>query len=104
MKGSGLTEDRKRAKRAGQTRETSDLNFKQRNQVEEGAKEEETSSCVHDLEAPVEESLCTVFLPSAQCENCCFIFFLFMPEHTPVQTNDICSSIILLVWTLIEDI
>lgn len=56
MKGSGLREDRKKARRAGQRRETSDLNSKQGNQVEEGGRKEEASSCVHDLKATVEEA------------------------------------------------
>lgn len=55
MKGSGLTEDRRKARRAGLRRETSDLNSKQGNQVEEGGRKEEASSCVHDLEALVEQ-------------------------------------------------
>lgn len=55
MKGSGLTEDRKKARRDGQRRQTGDLNCKQGNQVEEGERNEEESSGVHDLEALVEE-------------------------------------------------
>lgn len=54
MKGSGLTEDREKARRDGQRRQTSDLNSKQGNQVEEGERKEEESSGVHDLEALVE--------------------------------------------------
>lgn len=41
MKGSGLTEDRKKARRDGQRRETSDLNSKQGNQGEEEERREE---------------------------------------------------------------
>lgn len=56
MKGSGLTEDRKKARMDGQRRETGDLNSKQGNQVEEEERREEESSGVHDLEVPVEEA------------------------------------------------
>lgn len=57
MKGSGLTEDRKKSRRDGQRRESGDLNSEHGNQVEEGERKEDGSSCVHDLEALVEESL-----------------------------------------------
>lgn len=97
MKGSGLREDRKKARRAGQRRETSDLNSKQGNQVEEGGRKEEASSCVHDLKAMVEEA----FLTGAHCENS---YPIYARAHTPIQTNDKCSSIILLLRTLIDDI
>lgn len=56
MKGSGLTEDREKARRDGQRSETGDLNSKQGNQVEEGEGREEESSGVRDLEALVEEA------------------------------------------------
>lgn len=46
MKGSGLTEDRKKARRDGQRRETSDLNSKPGNQGEEEEnREEEKARC-----------------------------------------------------------
>lgn len=60
MKGSGLTEDRKKARRDGQRREACDLNSKQGNQRREERREEESSG-VHDLEAQVEESLKAYF-------------------------------------------
>lgn len=55
MKGSGLTEDRRKARRAGLRRETSHLNSKQGNQVEAGGRKGEAGSCIHDLEVLVEE-------------------------------------------------
>lgn len=61
MKGSGLTEDKKKARSDGQRRESGDLNAQQGNQVEEGEKKGEESSGVHDLEAQVEESITAFF-------------------------------------------
>ncbi len=80
MKGSVLTEDRKKARRDGRRREAGDLNSKQGNQVEEGERREEES--VHDLEALAEVAF--FFVTGAQCS-------LFMPQHTHIfNPNDKC--------------
>lgn len=82
MKGSGLTEDRKKARRDGQRKEAGDLNSKQGNQVEEGERKE--SSGVPDLKALVEESLTTFSITGAQLENST-LFPIYATAHSPIQ-------------------
>lgn len=80
MKGSGLTEDRKKSRRDGNRREVCDLNAKQGIQVKE--EEERESSGVKT--------------PS--------LFLVYATAHTPIQIQGGMQKIIVLERTLIEDI
>ena len=83
MKGSGLTEDREKARRDGQRREACDLNSKQGNQRREERREEESSG-VHDLESTsggVTQGL-FFLITGAQCVNSIPAPYLCHGTHT----------------------
>lgn len=98
MKGSGLTQDRKKARS-----ETGDELQAEKSSRKGGKEKEDESSGVHDLEALVEESL-KALLQQVHNTTTVFLFAIYATTDPAIKLNDKVLQIILLVRTLIEDI